>query len=422
MAESSNEVKEMGEAAQTILHVDMDAFFASVAERDDPTLRGKAVVVGAGSRGVVLSANYAARKFGIRAAMPVGAAMRMAPHAIFLPPKHGRYSEVSKKVMEIFAKYTPFIEPISLDEAFLDVTGSRKLIGSGFKIGEMIRSEVFASEEITCSVGIASTKFIAKLASDYCKPNGILEVHDKEILDFLHPLPVNKIWGVGPKTNEELIRLGLRTVGELAHTPRQTLIRALGEAHGSHLYELAWGRDFRAVTPDEPDKSISAAETFPYDFEDQEQILKELLRLTQSATARLRERDLSARTIAIKVRFADFKTISRSKTMELPIDGIQECYEIAKKLYESLGLERARIRLIGISLENLVEAEDAAHQMVLGERARGWREATAALDQASARFGHGIVLPARLISSEDRSSKDRNSETTGVTGESDEVD
>lgn len=384
-------------AIPTILHIDMDAFYASVEEREDPTLKGKPVVVGAGARGVVLSANYQARRYGIGAAMPVGQAQRLAPHAIFVPPRHSRYREVSEGVMEIFARYTPLVEPISLDEAFLDVTGSKRLLGSGREIGEKIRAEVLAQERITCSVGIASTKFIAKLASDHCKPNGLLEVDPAKVIDFLHPLPAKAIWGVGPKTNEELAKLGLRTIADIAHTPRATLIRALGEATGVHLHELAWGRDYRSVTPDEPDKSISAAETFPYDLEDQEAILRELLSLTEKATARLRARKMSAQTISIKVRFADFKTISRSKTVPQAIDGIQECYEVAKKLYESLKLDRARIRLIGIGLEGLAEAEGVAQQLILGERERGWREATAALDQASARFGDGSVRPARLL-------------------------
>ena len=243
----------------------MDAFYASVAERDDSTLKGKEVVVGAGARGVVLSANYAARKLGIRAAMPVSRAQRMAPRAIFVQPDHARYSEVSSHVMEIFHSYTPLVEPLSLDEAFLDVTGSLRLKGTGREIAKKIREEVQGSEGITCSVGIASTKFIAKLASQHCKPNGMLEILPDRVLEFLHPLPVGAIWGVGPKTNEELLRLGLRKVGDIAHTPRSTLIRALGEGAGASLYELAWGRDYRDVTPDEPDKSISAAETFSED-------------------------------------------------------------------------------------------------------------------------------------------------------------
>ena len=255
-------------AEQIIIHCDMDAFYASVAELDDPTLRGKAVVVGAGVRGVVLSANYAARKFGIRAAMPVGRAKRMAPHAIFVSPDHHRYSEISAKVMQIFASFTPLVEPLSLDEAFLDITGAQKLLGTPREIGQAIRKRVHEECGITCSVGIAPNKFIAKLASGHCKPNGLLEINPDRIINFLHPLPVSDLWGVGPKTAEQLQKLGLKTVKDVAETPLDTLKRALGDATGEHLYELSWGRDSRAVIPEEPDKSISAAETFSYDIED----------------------------------------------------------------------------------------------------------------------------------------------------------
>jgi DNA polymerase-4 len=396
------------EATATILHVDMDAFYASVAERDDPSLRGKAVVVGVGARGVVLSANYAARKYGIRAAMPVGRAKRMAPHAIFVTPDHQRYSEVSAKVMEIFDSFTPLVEPISLDEAFLDVTGARKLLGTGREIAVEIRRQVEASEGITCSVGIAPSKFIAKLASGHCKPNGILEIPADRILNFLHPLPVNAIWGVGPKTAETLERLGLRTVADIANLPRTTLIRALGQASGASLYELAWGRDYRDVTPNEPDKSISAAETFAQDLDDPEEILREFLRLTEKAAARLRENNYYAKTISIKVRFADFSTISRSKTLPLPIDSTHDIYEIAKSLYLALNLDRARLRLVGISLDNLSEA--APEQLLLGARERGWREADTAIDQAKLRFGGGSVRPGRLIKKSSADPKAQNDE------------
>ncbi len=387
----------MSEAARpvTILHVDMDAFFASVSIRDNPELRNKAVVVGAGVRGVVLSANYEARKFGIRAAMPIGRAQRMAPHAIFIPPDHSRYSQVSGAIMEIFHSFTPLVEPISLDEAFLDVSGAQRLIGTGRKIANAIRAKVEEQEGITCSVGIAPSKFIAKLASSHCKPNGVLEIPADRILTFLHPLPVSAIWGVGPKTAETLERLGLRTVADIAHLPRTTLIRALGEASGASLYELAWGRDYRDVTPEESEKSISAAETFPFDLDSPEEILKEFLRLTERATDRLREQGLFAKTISIKVRFADFSTISRSKTLSLPIDSTHETYEVVKGLYLALQIERARLRLVGVSLENL--RREAPVQMVLGARERGWREAESAIDRAKARFGKSSVRPARLI-------------------------
>ena len=380
----------------TILHVDMDAFFASVAERDNPELKGKAVVIGMGARGVVSAANYEARKFGIHSAMPVGRARRLAPHAIFLPVDMARYQEVSEHVMEIFHSFTPWVEPISLDEAFLDVTGSQKLLGTGREIAVAIRKKVEEQEGITCSVGIAPSKFIAKLASANCKPNGMLEIATDRILTFLHPLPIQAMWGVGPKTAEVLERLGLRTIEDIAKLPRATLIRALGEANGASLYELAWGRDYRDVTPEEPDRSISAAETFPQDLDNPEEILTEFLRLTERATARLRDRELFAKTISIKVRFADFSTINRSKTLPLPIDSTHDVYDVVKGLYLALRIERARLRLVGVSLENL--SEGAPHQMMLGEREVGWRQAEGAIDQARARFGKGSVRPARLIS------------------------
>jgi len=385
----------------TILHVDMDAFYASVEERDNPALKGKAVVVGTGVRGVVSAANYEARKFGIHSAMPVGRAKRLAPHAIFVPPNMSRYSEVSSHIMEIFRSVTPLVEPLSLDEAFLDVTGAKRLLGDGREIAKQIRAKVEASEGITCSVGIATTKFIAKLASGRCKPNGMLEIASDRVLEFLHPLPVNTIWGVGPKTNEELLKLGLQTVADIANTPRQTLIRALGEATGASLYELSWGRDYRDVEPEEVDKSISAVETFDSDTEDQEIILRELLRLTEKATYRMREKEFSARTISIKVRFADFKTITRSKTVPLAISATHEVFEVVKTLFLALKLDRARIRLVGVSLDGLEDGIDATEQLVLGERENGWRQATAAIDKASARFGQGSVRPARLFEESD---------------------
>jgi DNA polymerase-4 len=387
-----------------ILHVDMDAFYASVAELDHPEYKGKALVVGAGTRGVVLSANYEARKFGIRAAMPVGRAKRMAPHAIFIAPEHHRYSEISERVMAIFHSYTPLVEPISLDEAFLDVTGSQKLFGTGREIAAKIREQVEKEEGITCSVGLAQSKFIAKLASQHCKPNGMLEIKPDRILEFLHPLPVRAIWGVGPKTAESLERLGLHTVSDIAHTPRTTLIRALGDATGASLYELAWGRDYRDVIPDEPEKSIGNEETFSEDLDNPEEILREFLRMTEKATARLRERSLFAKTISIKIKFADFSSLTRSKTVPIAIDNTHDTYEVVKALYLALRNEGARIRLVGVSLSHLQEG--APVQLELGARERGWREADTAIDRAQARFGRGSVRPGRLISPESGSEED----------------
>ena len=387
-----------------ILHVDMDAFYASVAELDHPEYKGKALVVGAGARGVVLSANYEARKFGIRAAMPVGRAKRMAPHAIFIAPEHHRYSEISERVMAIFHSYTPLVEPISLDEAFLDVTGSQKLFGTGREIAAKIREQVEKEEGITCSVGLAQSKFIAKLASQHCKPNGMLEIKPDRILEFLHPLPVRAIWGVGPKTAESLERLGLHTVSDIAHTPRATLIRALGESTGASLYELAWGRDYRDVIPDEPEKSIGNEETFSEDLDNPEEILREFLRMTEKATARLRERSLFAKTISIKIKFADFSSLTRSKTVPIAIDNTHDTYEVVKALYLALRNDGARIRLVGVSFSQLQEG--APVQLELGARERGWREADTAIDRAQARFGRGSIRPGRLIRPESDSEEE----------------
>jgi DNA polymerase-4 len=303
--------------------------------------------------------------------------------------------------MQIFRDVTPHVEPISLDEAFLDVTGAKRLLGDGRTIGKLIRERVEAEQGITCSVGISHNKFIAKLASQHCKPNGMLEIPIDRVLTFLHPLPASAIWGVGPKTNEQLEKLGLRTVGEIANTPRSTLIRALGEAAGSSLYELAWGRDYRDVVTDEPEKSISAAETFASDIDDPEEILREFLRLCEKATLRMRSAGYCAKTISIKVRFADFKTISRSKTLDQPISGTKESFEVAKSLYQALKIDRARIRLVGVSLEGLIPVSDAPEQLLLGQREVGWKEADSAIDRVKARFGRGSVRPARLVTPEE---------------------
>lgn len=394
---SESVVSERYERELTILHVDMDAFYASVAERDDPTLKGKPVVVGMGARGVVSSANYIARKLGVRSAMPLGQARRLAPHAIFVPVNMERNAEISTHIMAIFQAFTPLVEPISLDEAFLDVTGSKRLHGSGEEIAAKIRARVESEEGITCSVGIATSKFIAKLASTYAKPNGVLKIHNDRVLEFLHPLPVGAMWGVGPKTESELQKIGLRTIGDIAKTPRQTLIRVLGQASGETLHELSWGRDYRTITMDEPDKSIGAEETFLVDLDNHDEILRELLRMVERSSHRLRDRGLVTKTIAIKIRFADFTTISRSKTVPLPLSGVQECYEVVRTLYLALKLDRARIRLVGVSLENLSEGTGSPQQLLLGEREKGWREATEAIDAATRRFGQGSVRPARLV-------------------------
>jgi DNA polymerase IV len=385
------------DAGCTILHVDMDAFYASVELISRPELRGTPVIVGGGSRGVVLSATYEARQFGVHSAMPMTRARRLCPQATVVTPTHGLYSQVSAGVMEIFRSVTPLVEPLSLDEAFLDVAGALRRLGRPTEIGALIRDRVADEQGITCSVGVATTKFVAKLASTRCKPDGLLVVPAAGVVSFLHPLPVGALWGVGEKTEKELVRLGLHTVGDIANTPVGTLVRALGPAAGNHLHALAWGRDERSVVPHEPDKSIGAEETFSRDVDDPAIVVRELLRLSERTAARLRSAGLAGRTVSIKVRFADFTTITRSKTLREATDVAQEIYATARSLYDALGLDRARIRLVGVRLEQLSDAEEAPRQLLLGERAQGRREAEQAADRAVRRFGSGVVLPASLV-------------------------
>jgi len=385
------------DTACPILHVDMDAFYASVELIGRPELRGSPVIVGAGTRGVVLSATYEARRYGVHSAMPMSRARRLCPQATVLSPSHGLYSHVSAGVMEIFRSITPLVEPLSLDEAFLDVSGAIRRLGRPATIGQLIRDRVADEQGITCSVGVAPTKFVAKLASTRAKPDGLLVVPADQVVAFLHPLPVAALWGVGEKTEKELIRLGLHTVGDIANTPATTLVRALGQAVGAHLHALAWGRDERGVVAHEPDKSIGAEETFARDVDDPEVVRRELLRLAERTASRLRAAQLAGRTVSIKVRFADFTTITRAKTLRDPTDVAQEVYATARTLFEALGLDRARIRLVGVRVEQLVDARVAPRQLLLGERPHGRRAAEQAADRAARKYGSGAVRPGSLV-------------------------
>jgi DNA polymerase-4 len=384
----------------TVLHVDMDAFYASVELLTRPELRGTPVIVGGGTRGVVLSATYEARRFGVHSAMPMTRARRLCPQATVVAPSHHRYTEVSAGVMEVFRSVTPLVEPLSLDEAFLDVAGAVRRLGRPAEIAQLVRDRVADEQGITCSVGVASTKFVAKLASTRCKPDGLLVVPAADVVAFLHPLPVGALWGVGEKTEQELTRLGLRTVGDIAHTPLSTLVRALGQATGNHLHALSWGRDQRTVVPHEPDKSIGAEETFARDVDDPRIVLRELLRLAEKTAARLRTAGLAGRTVTIKVRFADFTTITRSRTLPEATDVAAVVYGTARQLFQALGLDRARLRLVGVRVEQLVASDTAPHQMELGERRHGRREVEQAADRAVRRFGTGVVRPASLVPEE----------------------
>jgi DNA polymerase-4 len=388
----------------TILHVDMDAFFASVEVRRRPELRGKAVVVGGGVRGVVAAASYEARRYGIRSAMPMGQALRLCPAVVVLPVDRGAYSQASSHVMEILRDFTPLVEPLSLDEAFLDVSGAIRLHGRPAAMAQAIRSRIAADLELTCSVGVAPTKFVAKLASARCKPDGMLVVPQPAVLQFLHPLPVTVLSGVGERTAQSLHRLGIRTVADLAETPLDTLRRAVGTAVATHLHELAHGRDARAVELHEVEKSISAEHTLDIDLTEEAEVRRELLSLAAEVGSRVRERGLATRTIGLKVRFADFKTLTRVRTLPSWTDSTAAIYDTASDLYRVLGLDRPRIRLVGIKAENFRNAGAVPEQLTLEQpsslRERG--ESERVIDAARVRFGVGSVGYASLLPSPDR--------------------
>jgi DNA polymerase-4 len=382
----------------TILHADMDAFYASVELRRDPTLKGKPVVVGhPGGRSVVLAATYEARTFGVHSAMPMAQAMRRCAGLVVVPPDHAAYSEASKEVMSVFRSVTPDVEPLALDEAFMDVSGAIRRMGSPRLIATHIRERIAAEQRLPCSIGIAGTKFVAKLASQHAKPDGLLVVPKESTLAFLHPLPIGALWGVGDKTEEALTRIGLRTIGDIAATPVSTLVHAVGKAAGVHLHSLANGQDPRRVTPDEPDRSIGAEETFARDIADRDGILRELLRLSERCAERLRASGQVGRTVAIKVRFSDFRTISRSRTLSQHTDVARTIYETAAQLYDALDVDGTPLRLVGVRAEGLANAAETPEQLSLGRGSEEWRAAEQAVDRVSERFGRGMVLPATLV-------------------------
>lgn len=390
-------------AEATILHVDLDAFYASVEQLDDPTLRGRPVVVGGlGPRGVVAAASYEARRFGVHSAMPMARARRACPDAAFIAPRFDAYGDASTSVMTVMRSYTPLVEPLSLDEAFLDVAGSLKLFGDPVTIGRRIKDDI-ASLGLPCTVGIAANKFLAKLASQKAKPDGLLLVPADRIEEFLHPLSVTALWGVGERTGEALRRLGLKTVADVAAMPRRTLQRALGDSLGAHLSDLAGGIDDRVVTPHEPAKSVGSEETFSHDLDAAPDILREILRLSERTASRLRGADLCGRTVTLKVRFSNFKTITRSKTLEEEVDNGPEIYDAARALYLKLDPDRPRIRLLGVGVSGLVAGPPRRQMSLLSGSGRpGWTEATEAIDSIRERFGDNAVGPAALLDGDER--------------------
>ena len=383
--------------AEPILHVDMDAFFVEVERLDDPSLVGVPVAVGGdAARGVVASASYEARAMGVRSAMPMSMAKRACPALRVVPSQHGRYQEVSRSVFEIFRRFTPLVQGLSLDEAFLDVSGLRRHFRLAADIAEAIRDDIRESLLLPASVGAATTMFLSKLASQRAKPDGVFVIQRGEGLTFLHALPVAALWGVGAATQASLEQLGLETVGDIAKAPEATLRRRLGDSVGAHLSQLSRGIDPRTVTPDGDAKSISAEQTYGVDISGDDVVAAEMLRHSDNVAWRLKRAGLTGRTVTIKVRFADFTTITRSHAMETPSDVGRDIYHVALRLLDRVDLDGRLVRLLGVGITGLTDG-DAPRQLAVDRGAR-WDALADAVHDVRERFGHDIVTPARLRS------------------------
>lgn len=382
--------------AESILHVDMDAFFVEVERRDRPDLRGRPVLVGGtGGRGVVAAASYEARTFGVGSAMPMVHARRLCPGAIILPPDHRKYRAASEQVFAVFRSVAPLVEGLSLDEAFLDIAGLRLHYPGPVAIAIEIRTRLRTELDLPASVGIATNKFIAKLASESAKPDGLCHVLAARTLEFLHPLPVRSLWGVGEATHAALERLGVSTVGDLAEVPPGTLKKNLGEAAGGHLHELAWGRDERPVVPGSAAKSISVEETYEQDLMGRESVEGELLRHADRLAVRLRSAAVAGRTLTLKVRFADFTTVTRSVTFGAPTDVARDLYRAARELLRNLAVGNKPIRLVGLGMGTLAPA--TAPRQLAVDRPLKWDDLAGAVDEVRSRYGTGAIGPARLV-------------------------
>jgi DNA polymerase-4 len=388
----------------TILHVDLDAFYASVEQLDDATLRGRPVIVGGlGGRGVVCAASYEARQYGVHSAMPMARARRACPSAAFVQPRFDRYSHKSSEVMAIFESVTPLVEQLSIDEAFLDVSGARRLLGSGVEIAGLVRARVREEAGLVVSVGVATTKFLAKLASDLSKPDGLLAVAPGTEREFLAPLPVARLWGVGPVTLARLDRMAVRTIGEIAALPESALTASLGVSLGQRLQALARNDDPRAVVPEREAKSIGAEETFAVDLTSRAVCDRELVRLVDRVSARLRRAGVQARTVTLKIRYGDFETRTRARTLPAATDVSTVLLATARELLDALDCSRG-VRLLGVSLSQLEEGADTQGVLLLDDEdsragARVERRAAVehAVDAVRDRFGSRSVGPASLV-------------------------
>ena len=336
----------------------MDAFYASVEQHDDPKLKGRPVAVGGSRRGVVAAASYEARRFGVRSAMPVTTALRLCPKLVRVPPRMDRYQEISQQVRAIFHDWTELVEPLSLDEAFLDVTEScRKHDLTATRLARRLKNEILAATGLTASAGVAATKFVAKIASDYRKPDGLTVVVPERTLEFLHPLPVSRIWGVGPKTAERLERLGILTILDLFEMELEELLRLFGKA-GLAYYRLARGQDDRPVKAQRRCKSLSTERTFARDLDDEAVLRDKLLSQAQELQERLRRRGYKGSTVVLKLRYGDFTTITRSHTLSAPTDRAEVLFEEVMELLKKTEFPQRAVRLAGLGLSGLIHPHD----------------------------------------------------------------
>ncbi len=381
--------------SEPILHVDMDSFFVEVERLTRGDLRDRPVAVGGtGNRGVIASASYEARRSGVMSAQPTSVARRLCPELIVVSPSHGKYGEVSGRVFEVFNSFTPRVEGLSLDEAFLDVGGLRHHYGSPVEVGEEIRAKIRSDIGLPSSVGVASTKFVAKLASKAAKPNGLRHIDSRGQQEFLHALPVEELWGVGPATLAGLHRLGIGTVGDLAALPEATISAALGPSQGAHLHALANGIDPRSVEPVAETKQISVEETYSHDLEGRNLVESALLAHSQRLAMRLRQASVRPRTISLKVRYDDFTTVTRSRTRSEGIDGSREIFKVAKELLSDVPAERP-VRLLGLAGSSFETGTEGA-QLLFGDD-ESWSRVSKVVGDVEDRFGPASVEPARLL-------------------------
>lgn len=383
--------------SRVILHVDMDAFFAAVEQRDHPEYRGKPVIVGADpkggkGRGVVSTCSYEARKYGVHSAMPISQAYKLCPQGIYVYPNGRLYQQVSAEIFDILYEFTDAVEPLSIDEAFLDVTGSVPLFGDGPTIAALIKKRIFEKEQITASVGVAPNKYLAKIASDLQKPDGLVVVDPDKVMEFLAPLDISRLWGAGEKTQAVLKKMGIHTIGDLARFPGKVLDQKLGKM-GQHFYNLAHGIDNREVEYGETVKSVSNEHTFSHDVLDEPILQKTLLQLTEKVGYRLRKKKLCGRTIHLKLRYENFSTITRNRTIPDPTDSTQAIFETVKKLFEDNYQKGRKVRLLGVGISGFGERH--SRQLSLFDHYnQKARQLDQIQDQLTERFGKKIITRA----------------------------